>query len=996
MNQQHHIKEWQQSAIAQSLIDLNLKSLGEEDIAWWYFQYLREQKSRRNDGRISDTYLKRYREPLKGGWGIEGYDPTDLKAEPELRSFKPDSPRLAKDGKPIKYDTPKNARHNPILPRVSYEIAALVFRYAGVDFLQLTHQYAPQELISGVEDTAECLWFWGAVLDYPSVPLSITEGGKKALSLLSQGRCAIALTSITTWRDGKGSNKLHPWLALFAPGRNFYLTFDQDIKKSTIKAVNTQSSKLGKAISVAGAGRIKRLIWGGRKKGIDDFIYSLKSKYGDRYMERILSKCYSNSRDYRKFDYNQQLPGQIKRINKEYLELSDVDCKCKILIVKSAKKTGKTSVLAELVKSDRSAGTATIELSHLERLARELGQRLDLPYRTEAGTTSIRNSYGYSLCIDSFSPKNSVPFLPERWTNAGVAIDEFTQVLTHLTFGNTEVQKSRKLILATLGQKLADCWENNKPIRLLDADADAATVELVYELIQTYVAEPVTKEELEAETVAVVNKYEPAKGNLYFYHEPSPRQIKANLIQMMRADKNLLVLTSSQQATSADGTINLEQLARKHYLPSEILRIDRTTTGDPNHLAFNITGERLTEIIATTDVKIVIASPIICTGISIEDLTCFFQGVFSFQSGNISPNSVRQQLVRLRDFSAPRHLWCPKVGMNFIGSKSINPVELLSDRIGETKLALGLLLIPEAENLLKNNTCPLTKYWAKIGAIHNKNSYYYREKLYLDLEEEGWHIIDCFPPDDDSDLEEIWQERKAIKAKSIERENAAISSSQDISYTQAQKLESRKDLTEPEQQQLKKYHLTQKYAFSEITPELIAADRKQFYSRLQLRFWLMVGREYLELRDRFVLKEMQQHNNGYFFIPDFSDKSYVVKVKVLEMLSLERFWQIETEWSNKSVELVLLRDFVLKDLVRFNQILGCGIAVDDSPITVLQKILKRIGLKLPYLKNERDGKKRLRIYGAARSRYDLISLEEQITESWLVSYARKFDEIAAA
>lgn len=991
MNQQHQIEEWRQSAIAQSAIALNLKNLEESEIAEWYFGNL-PPTARRNDGRIRDAYLRTYREPLKGGWGIEGYDPTNLEAEPELRTFKPDSPRLAKDGKIIKYDTPKNAKHYPILPRISYEIAALIFRHAGVDFLELTRQYAPQELGSGVEETQECLWFWRAVLANSQIPLSITEGGKKALSLLSQGRCAIAVTSITTWRAEGGSDELHPWLAMFAPKRNIYLTFDQDIKPATIKAVNIQSSKLGRAFAIAGAARIKRLIWGGTAKGIDDFIYNLKSKYGERYMQRVLSKCYSNSRDYRKFT-EQKLPGRIKKVNKRYLNLKDVADRCKILIVKSAKGTNKTGVLAELVRINRESGIPTLNISHLERLARELGIRLDLPYRTEAGTTSVRTSHGYSLCIDSFSPKNSIPASPEQWTGAGVAIDEFTQVLHHLAFGSTEVGRFRKLILATLGQKLADCWENDKPIRLLDADADTGTVELIYELIQTYAVEPPTREELETETLAVVNEYEPEKGKLYFYHEPSPRQIRADLIEMMRADKNILILTSSQQVTSADGSIDLEELAKKHYLPREILRIDSTTVGDPEHPAFNLTGESLVELIANTDVKIVIASPIICTGISIEQLNCFFQGVFSFQSGNISPNSVRQQLVRLRDFEAPRYVWCPKVGISYVGSKSTNPVELLSDQKGETKLALSLLSIPEAENLLRNNTCPLTKYWARIGAKNNRNSYFYREKLYLDLEAEGWQIHDIFPPDDDGELQAIWQERKAIKAKSIESENHAISEAEDLSHAEAQRLETRKNLNKKEQQQLQKHQIMQKYHLGEITPELVAANRKKFYSHLQLRFWLTIGREYLESRDRASLAQVRENNRGEFFIPDFNAKNYVVKVKVLEMLDLERFLEPNTEWNNKSIELIQLRDFVLKDLARFNQVLGCGVAITDSPIMVLQKILKQIGQKLPYLRNERDSKKRLRIYGAAESRYGLSALEESISESWLALFAQKYTAV---
>ena len=102
--------EWRKSGIAESLINLNLEILTTEEIAEWFFQYL-PHSARRNDGRIREGYLRAYANPLLGGWGIKGYDPTNLEEEPELRTFKANNRRLDKNGKPIKYDAPKNSKH---------------------------------------------------------------------------------------------------------------------------------------------------------------------------------------------------------------------------------------------------------------------------------------------------------------------------------------------------------------------------------------------------------------------------------------------------------------------------------------------------------------------------------------------------------------------------------------------------------------------------------------------------------------------------------------------------------------------------------------------------------------------------------------------------------------------------------------------------------------------------------------------------------------------
>ncbi len=1026
--QEQHVQEWQSSAIHPSLIQLNLLSLEEEEIAEYYFQYL-PRAARRNDGRINECYLRTYSEPLKGGWGVAGLDPTNWDSEPEIRCFKPNSPRFGRDGKPIKYDLPKNAQHYPILPRVSYYIACLVCRNAGHNFLEMCQTYEIAGILSKFEEEAECPCFWQMVLDNPSIPLSITEGVKKQLSLLSQGRCALAVTSIYTWRAGKGSKKIHSWLALFAPNRRFYLTFDQDIKPATVKAVNGQCFKLGTALTKAGAITVKRISWSGTAKGIDDFIFNLSQKYGDRYVTKILRKCYSYARNYRSLKSERELPGKIRLVNKRYLEPSDLESakNFKILVIKSAKGTNKTGIAADLVAEDRFFGNPTINLSYLERLARELGQRLDLPYRTEENSAWLRNALGYSLCLDSFTPDNSVPFHPDQWRDAGLLIDEFTQVLHYLSCGTTELKHFHKLVLATLGSKLADCWRNNKSIRLLDADANLESIELIYELIQLYSEGEITREELEANTFTLINEYEPAKGDLHFYVEPSPKQIRIDLIERMKRGENLLLVSSSQKSHSNDGTINLEKLALKYYHPSEILRIDRPTTGNPTHPAFAITGESLTKLIKgkndrpkseerspeqlnifdrgkkaprpetkqkLNQIKIVIASPTICTGISIDNLDGYFQAVFSFQAGNLTPNSLRQQLVRLRDFQCPRYLWCPKVGKGFVGQKSTNPIEMLTDQKGQGKLTLGLLGFREAEKLIESNICPLTKYWAKAGAKTNAQMYHYREIIAAQLEEEGWNIIYRLPSDDKKALKQVWTERKEIKEASVKEESALTASAQDISQEEADQLLSRRELTENQQAQLDKFNLKQKYGVEKVDPDLIEADSKRLYPALRLKFWLTVGRQYVEQSDRATLEEMTNRSRGQFFLPDFNKKTKITKVKLLEMLRLERFTRPGTQWHNQSPELIELKEFVLKDLMRFNQILGCGIAKTDSPIVVLQKLLALLGEKLVCLRKIRDGEKRLRIYGQAISKLALSHQQEaEIFEYWFNLCQKKFEPL---
>jgi putative DNA primase/helicase len=114
--------------------------------------------------------------------------------------IRPDSPRQGKDGKMIKYETPKGGRNR-------------------LDVHPNVHP----------------------LLGNPSVPLWITEGVKKGDALASQGACTIALMG-GVW-GFKGTNEhggkviLPDWQSVALNGRLVYVVFDSDLAtKPTVQA----------------------------------------------------------------------------------------------------------------------------------------------------------------------------------------------------------------------------------------------------------------------------------------------------------------------------------------------------------------------------------------------------------------------------------------------------------------------------------------------------------------------------------------------------------------------------------------------------------------------------------------------------------------------------------------------------------------------------------------------------------------------------------------
>jgi hypothetical protein len=106
--------------------------------------------------------------------------------------YRPDLPRISKDGKSVKYETPSGSR-----------------------MVLDVHPFARERLGN------------------PVVPLFITEGIKKGDALVSRGLCAVTLLGVWSWRgtnEHGGKTVLYEWdYVALNNGRRVYIVFDSDV-----------------------------------------------------------------------------------------------------------------------------------------------------------------------------------------------------------------------------------------------------------------------------------------------------------------------------------------------------------------------------------------------------------------------------------------------------------------------------------------------------------------------------------------------------------------------------------------------------------------------------------------------------------------------------------------------------------------------------------------------------------------------------------------------
>ena len=244
-----YLQEFSASGISPEIINLIFKAVEGDEI---YNHLAIGAIDRRNDGRIRQGLLDAYKHCTQGGWFCGGVNLTTFE-DNEWGCFKPDFPRYDSYGtKFIKYEHPKGYPTDVFALKV------------GIESIQLINERYETEF--------EPDKFWQQIIANKNVPIIITEGAKKAASLLSHGYIAIALPGIWSGyrRELKTTHGLIPSLVELA-GRKIFFAFDQDGKSDTRFKVDKAMAVTTTALNRFGC-ECFSLKWPDTFKGVDDFL----------------------------------------------------------------------------------------------------------------------------------------------------------------------------------------------------------------------------------------------------------------------------------------------------------------------------------------------------------------------------------------------------------------------------------------------------------------------------------------------------------------------------------------------------------------------------------------------------------------------------------------------------------------------------------------------------------------------------------------------------
>ena len=955
----HHLTEWQSSSVDYKLTQLNITSLSGLT-TYDYLLYALPDKDRRNDGRLRDKILQRYQHLEHGGWYIAGLDPDsnwiDVMA---WGRFKPDRPRTASNGKPIKYESPPKTPNRVTYFRVPLEIWSQVASRYGI---KLYHSPLALRLTARTQPVN----FWQWVKDTPSIPIILTEGEKKAGSLLSQGYAAISLPGIWGGRKTGEKKELHPdLLPLASSGRNFIILFDYDQKQSTREAVYKATLAMGKAIEDAGCKCTVALL-PGPEKGVDDFI-SARGDSASGSLSRIIDNAHSlseykwigNPSDEELIRYAPQDP-----INTPYL----TDSKCVdldregLIGIKSEMATGKTT----LVREDRlnNPDDRFLVIGHRIALLRELSQpnKLNTTMYSDVSSGKMELEAALSITVDSLHKLKT-----ENNKYDCIFIDEARQVMRHILMATT-CKQHRHDIISILQYFIGSA----KRVIIADAHLDDYTVDFFMAM------------KAEGETPLIIqNTYTHASREVFYYEGKDYTELLANLTAAVKQGKKIMAVSDSKSIVE-----KLEQVLKNLFVdtPHEknlskiiwSIHADNSGSEENQHFINNISTA-----VKDKNVDVLLASPSLCTGVDIQGE--HFDRVYGFFNAvALTATDCLQALHRYRHY-VPLHIWVaprPSFGYKDTNAKVIRDKKWqISDF---NNLSLGI--DPDTGKRIPILNWAFELY-CQVEAQCNRSINNLRDHLHRLLARMGYEITVIKTDTNDDAKEQIKEAKKKVTEHHIKEVTVATQ----IDNKQYQELKNKPYVTQQEKYSMERFRIEDNYGV-EVSEDLVKKDNKGAYLSQLIALEAVLSppegervdptsKRLIPIPPKIVIDKDMWELDNLPFLPD--RQHFCAQWSVWHNLGipklLERLLAGEEYCQNDS-DVIKLAEIVGQYQKVIQDVLGFWIPKDRSPTWILGMLIKKLGLRTVSRKKGSSG---------SQITYYSLASEELVFATRVLEYRRQ-------
>jgi Domain of unknown function (DUF3854) len=970
-----HLTEWRDSSVDEKLTTLNITSLSGLN-TYDYLLYALPDQDRRNDGRLRDKLLQRYKHLEHGGWYIAGLDPESNWIDVMVWGrLKPDAPRFDSKGKIIKYESPPKTPNRVTYFRVPIHLWSQVAARYGI---KLYHS----PLALRLSARKQPINFWSWVRDNTEIPVVLAEGEKKAGSLLSQGYAAISLPGIWGGRAKSEAKELHPdLLPLAQKGRTFIILFDYDQKQSTREAVYKAILATGKAIEDIGS-KCKIALLTGPEKGVDDFI-TARGDSASLYLSRIINNAHSLE-EY-KWIGNPSDDELIKYAPDDALCIPYLPDSPVINLdtsgltgIKSEMATGKTS----LVKDYRleNPHQRFLVIGHRITLLRELSQKSKLNTNMYSDLPQVRLDKVDSLSI-------TVDSLYKLKTAGNkydcIFIDEARQVMLHALAAST-CKQYRHEILMTLQYFIGTA----RQVIIADAHLDDNTIDFFKAMRPPGEAPLIIK-----------NEYQNPGRDVYYYDGKDSSATVAKLVAAVNQGKKVMVVSDAKKtilkleellkeklngdfAPDTPDYLNLSRKQKKKLKTQTrkrnkqkviwTIHADNSGTPENQHFIQNISS-------SVRGVDVLLASPSLCTGVDIQGE--HFDEVYGFFNVvSLAATDCLQALHRYRK-QVPLHIWVAPHPC--FGYQNTNPQVIKQEMLRLNEFN-GFLMGIDLETGEKSpiNGWAMDAY-CQATALKNRSLNNLRDHLHRLLARMGYNIISVDGDTDDGTKEDLKQAKQRIDEHHV----AKVMEAEKIEQPKYLELKNQAHTTPDEQYELERFRIEDSYG-QEVTEELVKKDKggALLGQLINLEALLSLPQGEVEnpntnqkrpIPPKIVMDRDQWEIDNLPFLPD--RQHHCAQWMMWHTLGLPRILSrlfAGEEYSAKDPELIKLAQLAHSYRDNIKSILGFWIPPNCSPTWLLGMFLGKLGLKTANRKKGSSGQQ-VKFYSLA---VDELVLATQVLE----------------
>jgi len=317
--------------------------------------------------------------------------------------------------------------------------------------------------------------FWDWVADHPEIPVTVTEGGKKALSLLTQGYVAIALYGVNAGYQAKdpetGFDLVHrrliPDLLRFLhKNRLVVLAFDQDDSAKTRRKVAIALSRFGKLLTAQKC-KVDVAIWEACEgKGIDDAI--VKAGADVEAWLKVTIDGASSFEQLQKDEYKARMLQLVLKLNStqvnperetqgEFLPELPALAPGQIHLVQCGKGGGKSTEISRIVRAKKSGFTIIFVPNNA--LGQQIAQSAGLPHihsHNKKDTEDVvrfwrlvKERRGIVLCLDSVGALMDCYSILDEVDL--IVFDEVNQTLGNIAQGGTTGDEQARVLESLAG-----------------------------------------------------------------------------------------------------------------------------------------------------------------------------------------------------------------------------------------------------------------------------------------------------------------------------------------------------------------------------------------------------------------------------------------------------------------------------------------------------------------------------------------------------------------